>query len=82
MLFVLCFIIFIVKKNSKWIRQVPLCCLPTSCTRNFPGNDCRKLDSLDEDYHLLCIGGEVRLKSSTNQPDYQSTAGGERVKQG
>ena len=28
-------------------------------------------DSLHEDNHLLCIGGEVHLKPSTNQTDYQ-----------
>ena len=28
-------------------------------------------DSVDEDSHLLYIGGEVRLKPSTNQTEYQ-----------
>ena len=53
------FIVFL-GKHTEWIWQ--LCWLPTSWTKNFFGKITPIWDSLDEDYHLLCI--EIRLTTS------------------
>ena len=50
--------------------RVPLCWPPASRTRNFLRKDYRKFKFASEDYHLLRVSGEIRLKPSTNQTDY------------
>ena len=56
--------------NQKALR-VLLCWPPASWIRNFQRKDYRKLKFASEGHHLLLVGGEVRLKPSTNQTDYQ-----------
>ena len=52
------FIVFFFSKTHKYepeSSQVPLCWPPTSWTLNFPRQDYRKRDFLDEDYQVLCM---------------------------
>ena len=57
-------------KMNQTALRVPLCWPPASRTRYFLRKDCRKFKFASEDYHLLRVSGEIRLKPSTNQTDY------------